>query len=476
MNSVRLPLFVFVAALGAALALGGFVRKGSAAEDLWQTDFKAAQAEAKKEKKYLLVDFTGSDWCGWCIKLHNEVFDKESFKSEAPKQFVLVELDFPQQKEQSDDLKKQNKELSEKYDIKGYPTVLLMDAEGEVMARTGYRDGGAEKYLKQLTELPVIYQKVLALKGKLDKAQGLDRAKLLDEIVEGYQKLGNEAKEVAAWSKEIISLDPDNKAGLKVKYEFPLALEEAQGLLRSGKSTEAKVVLDKALALKGVPGEMRQEGYMLKVQIAFSDRKPVAIVAALKLAKEAAPESPMAKRIDAGIEQFSKLAEAQEAANKLQAELDKVTGLDRAKLLDKLIDAKQNLAQFDPEAAGNIAAWTKEIIKLDADDKAGLKKKYQFKAALTEAAELLQAHKADEANAALDKALEMAGASGDDLQKAQFLKAQICLTEHNNAQGVKHLKLALEAAPTSEMAPYIKMRLGQLDKAKKPAAKKTAEE
>ena len=106
------------------LALGLFARRGSAAEDLWQTDFKAAQAQAKKEKKFLLVDFTGSDWCGWCIKLHNEVFDKEAFKSEAPKQFVLVELDFPHQKKQSDELKKQNKELSEKYNIEGFPTVL----------------------------------------------------------------------------------------------------------------------------------------------------------------------------------------------------------------------------------------------------------------------------------------------------------------------------------------------------------------
>ena len=104
MKSVRLPVLVTVAALGAALALAAFARMGRAAEDLWQTDFKAAQAKAKGEKKYLLVDFTGSDWCGWCIKLHNEVFDKESFKTVAPKQFVLVELDFPQQKKQADEL------------------------------------------------------------------------------------------------------------------------------------------------------------------------------------------------------------------------------------------------------------------------------------------------------------------------------------------------------------------------------------
>ena len=182
------------------------------------------------------------------------MFDKEPFKAEAPKQFVLVELDFPHEKEQSDDLKKQNKELSEKYNVEGFPTVLMLDAEGQVIARTGYREGGPEEYLKQLAEFAKIYENVLALKAKLEKTQGLDRAKLLDQIVESCQKLGNESEEVAAWSKEIIALDPDNKAGLKVKYEFPLTLAEAAKLLQADKAAEAREVVDKALALKGVPG------------------------------------------------------------------------------------------------------------------------------------------------------------------------------------------------------------------------------
>ena len=194
MKSVRLPVFVTVAALCVALALGAFARRGSAAEGLWQTDFKAAQAKAKQEKKYLLVDFTGSDWCGWCIKLHNEVFDKEPFKAEAPKQFVLVELDFPHEKEQSDELKKQNKELSEKYNIEGFPTVLLLDAEGQVIARTGYREGGPEDYLKQLAEFPKIYRERAGPEGQARQdpragsrqALGRDRRRL----PEARQRIG----------------------------------------------------------------------------------------------------------------------------------------------------------------------------------------------------------------------------------------------------------------------------------------------
>ena len=475
MRSVR--WFALSAALCVALACSAIARLGSAEEGLWQTDFKAAQAKAKAEKKYLLVDFTGSDWCGWCIKLHNEVFDKEPFKAEAPKQFVLVELDFPQQKKQSDELKKQNKELAQKYEIQGYPTVLLMEADGQVIARTGYREGGPEDYLKHLAEFSTIYQNVVAMKAKVEKTQGLVRAKLLDQIVEGYQKLGNESsEEVVAWSKEIIALDPDNKAGLKVKYEFPMSLTEAEQLAQSGKSDEANKVLDTALALAGIPGELRQKGYMVKVEIAFRAKNFVAAVAALKSAKEADPQSQMGKRIDGYILQFSKVAEAQTAAEKLEAGLKDAAGLDRAKLLDKLIDAKQKLAQFDPDSHLQIAKWTKEIIALDADGAAGLKKKYQFKAALADAGELIQARKFDEANVALDKALETAGKAGDEVQAGLFMKAQVSLMQQKNSQGVQCLKKALAAAPEGQYAPIIKNMLARFDKSKKPAVKEADEE
>jgi len=477
MNSVRLPVFLTAAVLCAALALGAFVHRSVAADGLWQTDFKAAQAKAKQEKKQLLVDFTGSDWCGWCIKLHNEVFDKEPFKAEAPKQFVLVELDYPHEKEQSDDLKKQNKELADKYNVEGFPTVLVMDAEGQVIARTGYREGGPEEYLKQLGEFSKIYENVLAFKAKLEKTQGLDRAKLLDQIVEGYQKLGNETKEVAGWCKEIITLDPDNKAGLKVKYEFPLTLAEANQLLQAGKASEAKEVLDKALAMQGVPGELRQEGYMLKVQICASKKKFADAVATLKLAKEAAPESHMAKQIDTWTAQFSKVAEAQEAADKLEAGLAKTEGADRAKLLDKLVAAKQKLATFDPEAGEDIKRWSKEIITLDADNKAGLKKKYQFKSALADAFALARTGKTDEAATALDKAMETAGISGEDVQQALLLRAQLAFMQRNEAEGIAQLKKALQAAPEGELAPRIKMMLRQFEqRAKKPTPKTPKEE
>ena len=118
----------------------------------WVTDFEAAKKEAAERNVPILADFSGSDWCGWCMKLDGEVFSREEFRKYAKDNLVLFLADFPQGKAQSDELKKQNQELAAKYGVRGFPTVLLLNAKGEVLARTGYRRGGAEAYVKHLKE------------------------------------------------------------------------------------------------------------------------------------------------------------------------------------------------------------------------------------------------------------------------------------------------------------------------------------
>jgi thioredoxin-related protein len=140
--------FAFGATDAASVAAHGAVAGLS-----WETDFEAAQAKAKASGKNILLDFTGSDWCGWCIRLQKEVFDKPEFAAFASKALVLVELDFPRGKEQSKSVKKQNEALSEKYGVRGFPTIILLSPEGKVLARTGYKKGGAMKYVAHLKEL-----------------------------------------------------------------------------------------------------------------------------------------------------------------------------------------------------------------------------------------------------------------------------------------------------------------------------------
>ncbi|MGA0134200.1 MAG: thioredoxin family protein [Opitutales bacterium] len=122
-----------------------------AAAEGWLTDLDEAKKVAAKEQKAILVDFTGSDWCGWCIRLREEVFDKPEFK-EASKHFVLVELDFPRKKQLPAGQKEKNEALARKFDVRGFPTILLMNASGEPFAKTGYEPGGPVKYVAALRD------------------------------------------------------------------------------------------------------------------------------------------------------------------------------------------------------------------------------------------------------------------------------------------------------------------------------------
>jgi protein disulfide-isomerase len=122
-----------------------------AAELTWQTDFTQASQQAVQQHKYILLDFTGSDWCPWCIKMDKEVFDQSQFSDFALKNLVLVRVDFPRKTAQSPEVKSQNGELAKKYAIEGFPTYILLDSTGkEVRRQVGYLQGGATGFIDWL--------------------------------------------------------------------------------------------------------------------------------------------------------------------------------------------------------------------------------------------------------------------------------------------------------------------------------------
>ncbi len=104
----------------------------AAAEAQWLTSVPEARALAKKENKLVLMDFTGSDWCSWCKKLDREVFSKQEFVEYAKKNLVLVQVDFPNSKPQSPELRKANSELQAKYKVSGYPTLVVIKPDGTI--------------------------------------------------------------------------------------------------------------------------------------------------------------------------------------------------------------------------------------------------------------------------------------------------------------------------------------------------------
>jgi len=137
--------------LAVVLCAASLVCSLAAAESNWGTDLPAALAQAKKEKKAVLMDFTGSDWCPPCKALHKEVFATKEFADYAKDNLVLVELDFPRTKKQSAELKKSNRALQEKYQIEGYPTVILLNGEGkELWKNVGYLPGGPTSFIAKL--------------------------------------------------------------------------------------------------------------------------------------------------------------------------------------------------------------------------------------------------------------------------------------------------------------------------------------
>jgi thioredoxin-related protein len=117
---------------------------------VWHEDLKEAVEVSKKENKPLMLFFTGSDWCGWCIRLQKEVFFKPEFTKWAEKNVVLVELDFPRRKAQTDAIKAQNAQLQQQFQVRGYPTIWFVKAAlnsaGQVnlsqLGKTGYVKGG----------------------------------------------------------------------------------------------------------------------------------------------------------------------------------------------------------------------------------------------------------------------------------------------------------------------------------------------
>jgi protein disulfide-isomerase len=130
----------------------------SAADDtgpaaIWGEHYDRALEQARTEHKLVLLDFTGSDWCIWCHRLDEQILSKPFFLDYAREHLVLVTIDFPQNKSQLPETVRQNATLSEKFSVTGYPTIVLVDAEGRELGRTGYMQGGPKTFVRELEQL-----------------------------------------------------------------------------------------------------------------------------------------------------------------------------------------------------------------------------------------------------------------------------------------------------------------------------------
>lgn len=287
------------------------------AEPAWVSDWEAAKAQAKKDGKDLFVDFTGSDWCGWCIRLHKEVFAHAEFSGPAAANFVFVELDFPRQKELSAEVKEQNQRLQSEFGVEGFPTIFLADSEGRPYGQTGYQPGGPEKYLAHVNELREVRVQRDASKAKADGSEGAERAKHLADAIEEIPE--DLRAHYVAWMDEIIGLDADGKAGLKEKFtaaKSAIVAKAALGKLKSEINALAEKE-DWGTAATKVEAFLASDGASLsgeaKMELCFiagicrqqGGEKEKAI-AHFETAIAIDPEHPMAARMKQVIEELKK--------------------------------------------------------------------------------------------------------------------------------------------------------------------------
>lgn len=119
---------------------------------IWRTDVEQAAADARKNQRPLLLNFSGSDWCIWCRRLDEEVFSQPEFQAYADRHLVCVLADFPRRTKLDPALEAQNERLLRHFGIRGFPTVLLFHPDGELIAELGYQPGGPSTFISSIEE------------------------------------------------------------------------------------------------------------------------------------------------------------------------------------------------------------------------------------------------------------------------------------------------------------------------------------
>lgn len=118
------------------------------------TDYDEALATARARNKPVLLDFTGSDWCGGCMLLDQEVFSTRAFKEYAEKNLVLLKVDFPMDRRLPRKVQEQNEKLRSKFAVVGFPTIIVLSPDGRKIGRTmGYADGGPAAFIAAIEKI-----------------------------------------------------------------------------------------------------------------------------------------------------------------------------------------------------------------------------------------------------------------------------------------------------------------------------------
>lgn len=234
----------------------------------WMTDLEAAKAKAAAENKAVLIDFTGSDWCGWCIRLRKQVLDTPAFETYAKDKFVLMEVDVPQDPKFDPALRKRNEQLCEQFSVEGFPTIMVITPQGEVV-------GGFSGFKPTVGATAKTLDAALATADLLKKAESQQGPEQLATLAQAYKSIPGELQpQAAALLQRIVNLDPQDTTGLGRLQHVQAQREALAAALPAAKSPqEALDIVDKALATaepENKPGMLQ-----LKFQILLTAARSV---------------------------------------------------------------------------------------------------------------------------------------------------------------------------------------------------------
>ena len=153
-----------------------FLSSSASAAEPWLTELNSAQARAQVENKAVLIHFSGSDWCGWCMKLRKEVFAKPEFDAYARTNLVLLAVDFPKHKPVPAGIQSTNQRVADQFQVQGFPTLVLLDSQGRRLGNINYAQGGTKPFLAEVERLRQAAREVAAAPAPQAKPSSTEKS------------------------------------------------------------------------------------------------------------------------------------------------------------------------------------------------------------------------------------------------------------------------------------------------------------
>ncbi len=278
----------------------------------WSSDLEAAKKQAAAENKLVLIEFTGSDWCTYCIKLNKEVLSAPAFEEYIKPAFIPVQIDVPIRKSFDQELLKRNKEICKQYKVPGYPTLMVLTPQGRVVG--GFRGdpgNGIEGVKKHLNAA----QKFARILSAAEKMQGLEKARTLYTV---YSALDACMRPCTGLREQIVALDPNNVTGIHQELQIEKQRADFRKDLAATREPAAALALVERY-LKDAAPQNKAEILQAKSAILLSTAKTEADILAVKqLMMQIAQLNPAtAERTIRAIEaRFAKPAEVLEYIRK----------------------------------------------------------------------------------------------------------------------------------------------------------------